>query len=143
MIRVQKGDRVSIHYTAKLGDGTVVDKTPSKEPLTFTLGEGKVLPAVDNAVLGMAPGESKTVEVSENDLYGPHNPDLVVELDRTEFTKRGIEPEIGLKLNTNEGKEKSMVVRVTDISNTTVTLDANHPLAGHSLAFDLYLAGVG
>ncbi len=139
MVRVQKGDRVSIHYTAKLIDGTVVDKTSSQEPLTFTQGEGKVLPAVDNAVLGMGPGESKTVQVSEKNLYGPHNPDLVVELEREEFTKRGIKPEIGLKLNTNQDNEKSMVVRVTDISNTTVTLDANHPLAGHTLSFDLYL----
>jgi len=143
MVRVQKGDKVAIHYTARFKDGTVFDKTAIEEPLTFTQGEGKVLPAVDKVVLGMALGETKTVHVSEKALYGSHNPDLVVELDRADFTKRGIQPEIGLQLNTNQGNEKSMVVRVTDISNTTVTLDANHPLAGHSLSFKLYLDGVG
>ena len=143
MIRVQNGDKVAIHYTAKREDGTVIDQTENKDPLTFTQGEGKVLPAVDKAVIGMAPGETKTIQVSEEDLYGPHNPQLVVTVDRAEFTKRGIQPEIGLQLNTNQGTEKPVVVRVTDISADRVTLDGNHPLAGHSLSFELYLDHVG
>ena len=142
MIRVQQGDTVAIHYTAKLQDGTVLDKTAGDVPLTFTQGKGKVLPAVDKAVIDMGVGETKTVYVSEKDLYGSYNPDLVVELDRAEFTKRGVQPELGMELNTNPDNDKSMLVRVTHISDSTVTLDANHPLAGHSLTFELYVDDV-
>jgi peptidylprolyl isomerase len=142
MERVQEGNTVAIHYTATLQDGTVFDKTAKDEPLTFTQGDGKALPAVDQAVIGMAPGESKTIWVSELDLHGAHDPGLVVELDRAEFSKRGIKPEIGLALEIKDGsngKIEPRIFRVTSFSDTTVTMDGNHPLAGHSLTFDLRL----
>ncbi len=142
MARVRQGDTVAIHYTATLPDGTVFDKTAKDEPLTFTQGDGKVPSAVDHAVIGMAPGETKTVWVSELELHGPHNPGLVIEFDCAEFTKRGIKPEIGLALEIKDGsngEDEPKIFRVTKVSETTVRLDGNHPLAGHSLTFELHL----
>ena len=126
---------------ARFQDGTVFDKTESEEPLTFTQGEGKALPVVEQAVLGMALGETKTVRIAQEDLYRSHNPDLVMQLDRAEFAKRGIQPEIGLALETNQDKEQTRAVRITAITDTTVTLDANHPLDRTFLNFRTLFGG--
>ena len=142
MVRVQMGDTVAVHFTASLENETVVVKTEENKPLTFTLGKREVLPAVEQAVLGMALDETKTVNVSEKEAYGPYSPDLVVQLDRSEFNKRDIHPEIGLEIETKQAGGDSLVARVTDVSDTKVTMDANHPLAGHTLTYNLLLAGI-
>lgn len=141
-VRVLPGNTVSIHYTGRLEDGTVFISTENMEPFTFTQGQGDVVPVVQRAVLGMAPGESKIVRVSEEDAYGAYKPELVVKVDRAEFDQRGIKPEIGLEFNVGQTKGESLPVRVTEIGDSTVTLDANHPLAGHSIIFDLLLVDI-
>ena len=142
MVRVQKGDTVAIHFTASDENETVLAKTEKNKPLTFTLGQKEVLPAVEQAVLGMALDETKTVNVSEKEAFGPYSPDLVVQVDRSEFDQRDIHPEIGLEIETKQTDGDSLVARVTNVSDTKVTMDANHPLAGHSLTYRLSLAKI-
>ncbi|MCH8040034.1 MAG: FKBP-type peptidyl-prolyl cis-trans isomerase [Nitrospirales bacterium] len=113
-----------------------------KEPFTFTQGQGEVVPVVQPAVLGMALGESKIVHVSEEKAYGSYKPVLAVKVDRTEFDNRGIKPEIGLEFGVEQTNGESFPVRVTEVSDSTVTLDANHPLAGRSITFDLLLMDI-
>ncbi|WP_447969199.1 FKBP-type peptidyl-prolyl cis-trans isomerase [Nitrospira sp. M1] len=142
MVRVQQGDRVRIHLAVSLEDETVIEATDSKQPLTFTQGEGNVLPSVEQAVLGMALGETKTLHITEKEAFGPYSSDLIVQLDRSEFDQRDIHPEIGLEIETKQANGVSLVARVTDVSETKVTMDANHPYAGHTLTCNLLLTGI-
>jgi FKBP-type peptidyl-prolyl cis-trans isomerase 2 len=141
-VRVLPGNTVSIHYTGRLKDGTVFISTENKEPFIFTQGQGEVVPMVQQAVLGMTLGESKIVHISEEEAYGSYKPALAVKVDRAEFSKRGITPEIGLEFGIQPTNGESFPVRVTEIGDSTVTLDANHPLAGHAIIFDLLLVDI-
>lgn len=142
MVGVLPGNTVSIHFTGKLENGTVFFTTENKEPFIFTHGQGEVVPVVQQAVLGMALGESKIVQASAEEAYGAYKPQLAVKLDRAEFDKRGIKPEIGLEFGIGQDQGEPFPVRVTEIEDSTVTLDANHPLAGHSITFDLLLVDI-
>ncbi len=141
-VRVGEGDTISIHYTGRLDDGTVFISTENKEPFTFTQGQGEIVAVVQKAVVGMALGESKIIHVSEEEAYGAYHPDLAVQVDRAEFDKRGITPEIGLEFGMDQANGESLPVRVTEISDSSVTLDANHPLAGRPITFDLLLVDI-
>ena len=142
MVRVRRGNTVSIHYTGRLADGTVFFSTENKEPFIFTHGQGAVVPRVQQAVLGMAPGESKRVQVPEEEAYGAYKPELAVKIDRAEFDKRGLKAEIGLEFGVRQTDGDPLPVRITDMDDTTVILDANHPLAGHSIIFDVWLVDI-
>jgi len=142
MVCVRQGDQVTLHYTVKKEDGTVLESTKEKDPVTFTQGQGKVVGPVDEALLGMELGQEKSVFVSEEDGHGPHKPDLVVQIEENEFTQRDIKPEIGLKLRAQQPDGKALDVTVVDVSDSKVTLDANHPLAGQALTYDLELVGI-
>jgi len=141
-VRVVPGNTVSIHYTGRLEDGTVFFSSEKKEPFIFTHGKGSVVPRVQQAVLGMAQGESKTVHVPEGEAYGTYNPELAVKMDRAEFDKRGIKPEIGFEFSIGQSEGDPLPVRVTEVNDSTVTVDANHPLAGNSIIFDLLLVDI-
>jgi len=140
MAQAKTGDTVKIHFTGKLEDGTVFSSTASREPLEFELGEGRIIPGVEKAVEGMNVGESKTVKVPPEQAYGQHQAELVEEVSREQFPE-GIEPQVGQKFEVPQSDEQgqAMVVRVVNVSESTVTLDANHPLAGRDLTFDLEL----
>ncbi len=138
MAQAKKGDTVKIHFTGKLEDGTVFSSTADREPLEFKLGEGQIIPGVEKAVEGMNVGESKTVEVSPEQAYGQRRAELVEEVSRDRFPKDA-EPKVGQKFEVPQQQGRPMAVRVVDVSETTVTLDANHPLAGRDLTFDLQL----
>ena len=142
MVRVLPGNTVSIHYVGRLEDGTVFFSTENKDPFIFTHGQGAVVPRVQQAVLGMALGESKSVHVPEEEAYGAYKPSLAVKLDRAEFDKRGIKAKIGLEFGVRQTDGEPLPVRVTDMDDSTVTVDANHPLAGHSIIFDLLLVDI-
>ena len=142
MVRVLPGNTVSIHYTGRLEDGTVLFSTEKKEPLIFTHGEGAIVPRVQQAILGMALGESKSIPVPEEEAYGAYNPELAVKIDRAEFDKRGLKAEIGLEFGLRQTDGESLPVRVTDMDEATVTIDANHPLAGHAIIFDVWLVDI-
>ncbi|NLX11780.1 MAG: peptidylprolyl isomerase [Chloroflexi bacterium] len=141
MAQAQKGDSVKVHYTGKLNDGTVFDSSSQREPLEFTLGEGQVIPGFENAVLGMESGESKTVTIPADQAYGQRRPDLLIEVEREQFPPH-IEPEPGQQLQVQQSNGQMLVVVVSEVNTDSVTLDANHPLAGHDLTFDIQLVGV-
>jgi peptidylprolyl isomerase len=141
MAQAKAGDRVKIHYTGTLQDGTVFDSSLQGEPLQFTLGSGQVIPGFDEGVLGMALGETRTLHIPADQAYGPRHPEMAVQVDRKHLPP-DLQPEIGQQLQVNREDGEVMVVLVTDISEQEVTLDANHPLAGHDLTFEVELLEV-
>jgi peptidylprolyl isomerase len=141
MAQAKNGDTVAVHYTGRLEDGTVFDSSAERDPLQFTLGEGLLIPGFEQAVLGMSPGESKTAEVSADQAYGPHREEMVVDIDRQEFPPN-FQPEVGQQLQIPQSDGRVTRLIVTDVSEQKVTLDANHPLAGRDLTFDIQLLGI-
>jgi len=141
MTQAKEGDTVKVHYTGKLMDGSIFDTSSGRDPLVFTIGEGKLIPAFEQAVIGMAQDESKTVEIPSDEAYGPHREELVVVVDRKEFPEDVI-PEIDQKLQLTQPDGQKIVVTVTEVSEEKVTLDANHMLAGKDLSFDIQLVGI-
>ncbi|MFC2001076.1 FKBP-type peptidyl-prolyl cis-trans isomerase [Chloroflexota bacterium] len=133
----QNGDTVKVHYTGKLQDGSVFDTSVGSEPMEFTLGEGRLIPGFEQAVTGMQVGESKTVTIPVDEAYGQRRDELIFEVERDELPA-DIEPEVGMQLPTSQG-----VVTITEVSETMTKIDANHPLAGQDLTFDIELVEIG
>ena len=129
----ETGDTVKVHYTGRLQDGTVFDTSVGSNPLEFTLGQGQLIPGFELAVTGMQVGESKTVTIPVDEAYGQRRDELIFEAERDELPA-DIEPEVGMQLPTSQG-----VVTIIEVSEATVKIDANHPLAGHDLIFDIEL----
>lgn len=138
MTAARNGDTVRVHYTGSLGDGTVFDSSKEREPLEFTLGEGKIISGFEQAVVGMEPGESKTVQIESDNAYGPHREEMVVSVERTRLPE-DIEPQVGGQLQVRQPDGSVHPVIVTEVSDASVTLDANHPLAGEDLNFEIEL----
>jgi peptidylprolyl isomerase len=141
MPQAQSGDTVSVHYSGRLSDGTVFDSSEGREPLTFTVGSGQVIPGFDEGVIGMAPGETRTVDIPADQAYGAYQDGLSVQVDRSQFPE-GVTPEVGQQFEVGQSDGSNIVVTVTEVSPTAVTLDANHPLAGEDLTFDIELVDV-
>ncbi|WP_266365867.1 FKBP-type peptidyl-prolyl cis-trans isomerase [Tellurirhabdus rosea] len=142
MAQAKAGDSVQVHYTGRLTDGTVFDSSEGRDPLQFVVGSGMVIKGFDDAVEGMEIGESKTVHVPVEDAYGSASPDLIFEFDR-QVIPDDIPLEVGTPLNMHqEGEAQVIPVIVRSVSETHVVLDANSPLAGHDLVFDIKLVGV-
>ncbi len=138
MAGAKQGDTVKVHYTGKLEDGTVFDSSFNRDPLQFTIGGGQVIPGFEQAVIGMNPGESKTTKVPADKAYGPHHEEMVMVVERNQFPGH-LKPEVGQRLQIHLADGGTLIVVVTDMSESTVTLDANHPLAGKDLTFDIEL----
>ncbi len=138
MAEARQGDNVKVHYTGKFDDGTIFDSSRGGEPLEFTVGEGQVIPGFEDAVKGMSAGESKTVTIPANEAYGPHRDELVMMVSK-ESMPPDYEPTVGDQLQLTHPSGQQMVVTVTDVSSDSVTLDANHPLAGEDLTFEIEL----
>lgn len=138
MAQAKAGDRVKINFTGKLEDGSVFVDTAGSEPLEFKLGEGNIIPGIENAVEGMSVGEARTVKVTPEQAYGQRRDELVEEVGRDKFPK-DVEPQVGQRFEVPQQQGQPMVVRVIDVSEQTVTLDGNHPLAGKDLTFELEL----
>jgi peptidylprolyl isomerase len=137
----KQGDTVRVHYTGKLDDGTVFDSSVDRDPLEFTIGTGMIIPGFERAVVGMQPGESKTEIIPTEQAYGPHVDEMVVVVDRRQMPGE-IEPEIGQQLQIQQETGQIIPVVVTEISDASITLDANHPLAGEDLTFDIRLVEI-
>ena len=140
--QAKTGDTVKVHYTGKLEDGSVFDTSVGSEPLEFTVGDGQIISGFEQAVIGMQVGESKTVTIPVDQAYGPRRDDMVLEVNRDELPE-GLKPEIGMQLQMNQGDGSLLIVTVTEVSETTIKLDANHPLAGQALTFDIELIEIG
>ena len=141
MAQAKTGDTVKVHYTGKLDDGTVFDTSVEREPLQFTIGESQLIRDFEQAVVGMSPGESNTVQIPSDKAYGPHHKEMVLEVDRSEFPEN-VEPKVDQRLQVQKSDGQVFAVTVTAVSESKVTLDANHPLAGKDLTFDIQLAEI-
>ncbi len=138
MAPAKDGDTVRVHYTAKLEDGKIVDTTADQDPWQFTLGEGRVIPGLEEAIIGMSAGELQTVKVSSDRAYGPHRKERILVIDRDRFPKH-ITPEIGQHLRIPQQDGTTATVTVTAVTESEVTIDGNHPLAGKDLIFEIEL----
>ena len=141
MAKAEIGDTVRVHYTGRLMDGTIFDTSIGREPLEFTIGDGRLIPGFEKAVIGMNTGETKTVTLAPEEAYGPYLEELTADVDITQFPPH-IKPEVGLHLQIRQDNGSVVDVVITRIVGTTVTLDANHPLAGKELIFDIELLEV-
>jgi len=142
MTQAELGDKVQTLYVGKLDDGTVFDSSEGKPPLEFIVGDGQVIPGYEQGVLGMDVGESKTVRIPVNEAYGPRRDDMIMVRDREEFPPE-MDPKVGDKLEMRRPDGTVAMVTVVETSPEGVTLDANHPLAGQDLIFDIRLVGCG
>ncbi|TRO81289.1 FKBP-type peptidyl-prolyl cis-trans isomerase [Desulfuromonas acetexigens] len=138
MSQVKNGDTVKVHYTGTLADGTVFDSSLEREPLEFTLGEGQLIPGFEKTVLGMSAGESRTVIIPAEEAYGPYREEMVLEVPRTQLPP-DMQPQVGMQLQVGEEQGEGMLVQITQVTDTNITLDANHPLAGKDLTFNIQL----
>lgn len=141
MTQAKQGDMVKVHYTGKLDDGTVFDSSVDRDPLEFVLGEGQLIAGFEQAVLGMTPGESKTEKIPAEEAYGPHRQEMVVEVERQQLPDN-IPLDVGQQLQIQQAPNQIIPVVITAISESKVTLDANPPLAGKDLIFEIELVGI-
>ncbi len=141
MTQAKSGDTVRVHYKGKLEDGTVFDSSEGREPLEFTVGGGQIIRGFDEAVIGMSPGESKTERIPSDAAYGPHRVEMVVEVNRN-VVPPDLNLEVGQRLEL-QGKDGNLVpVMVSKLSDGSVTLDGNHPLAGKDVIFSIELVEI-
>ncbi len=134
--KVKKGDTIQVHYTGKFEDGKEFDSSLNRQPLQFEVGAGRVIKGFEDAVIGLQAGEKKTVTVSAEDAYGIFDENLLIEIPKKNVPE-GVTPEVGMRLQLVNQQGQAAHVVVTEILDKTVRLDANHPLAGKTLVFDL------
>lgn len=137
-MQVKNGDKVKVHYTLRLDSGEVVESSVGITPLEFTLGEGKIIPGFENGVIGMTVGEKKTIKIPYDQAYGPRTENMVFEFPKSRCPE-GFDPQIGQQAQMFRPDGKSLVVTVIGFTEEGFTMDANHPLSGKQLTFDLEL----
>ena len=141
MQQVQNGDKVKVHYHGKLRNGETFDSSQGREPLEFTVGGGQVIKGFDDGVKGMQVGDKRTVEIGVGDAYGEKNEDMIIEFPKAQFPP-DMNPEAGMQLMMNNGQGQQFPVVIKEVGEETVLLDANHPLAGEDLIFDIELVEI-
>ncbi len=141
MSEARDGDRVAVNYTGKLEDGTVFDTSAGQGPLEFVVGEGRVVPGFEEAVRGMSPGEMKTAKIEPDQAYGDHRSDLMITINRREVPEH-IDLRAGQRLALRAPDDQQVSVTVARVTDNDVLLDANHPLAGKTLVFDIELVEI-
>lgn len=141
MTQAKNGDSVSIHYTGKLSDGTIFDSSEGKEPLSFTLGSGQVIPGFEDAVLGMTAGDSQTVTIPKENAYGEYDEQKVINFP-VDRIPPNVKPEVGMPIQLKSEDGQEVVVRITEVTEEHVILDGNAPLAGQDLTFDIELVSI-
>ena len=141
MEQAKDGDKVKVHYHGTLRSGEIFDSSRGREPLEFTVGSGQVIKGFDDGVKGMQVGDTKKVEIDVNEAYGQKSQDMIVEFPKDQFPPH-ITPEPGMQLMMNNGEGQQFPVVITEVKEDTVVLDANHPLAGQDLIFDIELVSI-
>lgn len=141
MSQVKSGDTVSIHYTGTLEDGTEFDSSAGRDPLEFTVGTGQVIEGFDKAVEGMQVGDKKTVDIEPEQAYGPRQDQMIQEVPKSALPPN-IQPEVGMGLQAKNQEGQNIRLTVTDVGEETITVDANHPLAGKALRFEIELMNI-
>ncbi|OJW85278.1 MAG: peptidylprolyl isomerase [Bacteroidetes bacterium 46-16] len=141
MQKAKSGDKVKVHYHGKLTNGTTFDSSEGRDPLEFTVGGGQVIKGFDDAVLDMSVGEKKTVNIPVDQAYGQRNDDMMMEYPKSEFPADMI-PEVGMELHMSDNMGNVFPVVITEVLDEAVVLDANHPLAGEDLTFEIELVSI-
>ncbi|RYY53182.1 MAG: peptidylprolyl isomerase [Chitinophagaceae bacterium] len=141
MQQVKAGDKVKVHYHGRLDDGTTFDASEGRDPLEFEVGSGMVIKGFDDGVTGMTVGEKKTVKIPAEQAYGAQNPEMLIDMPKERFPQ-DMELEIGMPLAMSDGQGQQFQVIIAEIKDEVVILDANHPLAGKDLTFDLELVEI-
>ncbi len=134
--KVKKGDTVKIHYTGKLKDGNVFDTSRSREPLEFEVGKGMIIPGLEEAIEGMEVGEKKDVSLGADQAYGKRDENLIVDVPKDKLPE-DLEPKEGMPLRVKNQQGRDMQVIVAEVGDDSVKIDANHPLAGQDLDFEI------
>lgn len=141
MRQVQKGDTVRVHYHGKLTNGETFDSSEGRDPLEFKVGAGMMIKGFDDAVLGMAAGDKKTVNIPAADAYGEYDEELLIDFPLDRFPKE-MKPEVGMQLSMSNGEGQQFPVTIADVKDDVVILDRNHFLAGKELVFDITLTEI-
>ena len=141
MQKAKKGDKVKVHYHGKLASGEVFDSSEGREPLEFEIGSGSVIKGFEEGVNGMSAGEKKTIDIPYDEAYGPKSPEMMFEFPKEKFPK-DLTVEAGLELMLSDESGEKFPVIISQIKEETVILDANHPLAGKDLVFELELVEI-
>ena len=141
MNQVKNGDTVKVHYHGKLTDGTTFDSSEGRQPLEFEVGSGSVIPGFDNGVVGMSVGDKKTINIPSEEAYGEVEEDRFLEFPIDRFPP-DLKPEVGMTLTMSDGNGQQFPVVISDVRDNVVILDANHPLAGKDLVFDIELMDI-
>jgi len=135
----EEGSTVKLEYTGTLEDGTVFDTTNGREPFEFKIGAQQVLPVFESQIVGMAVGDKKKIKIKAEDAYGPVNAMLIKEVPKQLLNTNGVEPKEGMKLKVEpkENPQLARIATITKVTDTAVTIDLNHPLAGKNLTFEV------
>ena len=141
MTQAKAGDTVRVHYTGKLDDGTEFDSSSGRDPLQFKIGENTIIPTLEQAVIGMTAGDNQTVNIAAADAYGPRQDDAVQTVERS-MIPENVELGIGGQLQAQAPNGQQLLLTVVELTDDSVTLDANHPLAGMDLTFHIELVEI-
>lgn len=141
MAKVKEGDTVKVHYTGKDANGNVFDSSVEREPIEFTIGDGKIIPGFEQAVIGLQEGDTSTFTVEADDAYGQRRDDLLIDVEREKLPE-DVSPEVGQQLQVQRQDGEAIPVVIAQVTDESVTLDANHPLAGEDLTFEVELVEV-
>ncbi|MBL7731328.1 MAG: peptidylprolyl isomerase [Chitinophagaceae bacterium] len=141
MTQVKSGDKIKVHYHGKLTSGETFDSSAGRDPLEFEVGSGMVIKGFDDGVTGMAVGDKKTITIPFNEAYGPRNPEMIIPMPKERFPQ-DMQVELGMQLGMSDQNGQQFQVTVVEIKEDVVMLDANHPLAGQDLVFDLELVEI-
>lgn len=141
MTQAKSGDTIKVNYTGRLDNGEVFDTTENRQPFELVLGQTRVISGFENALVGMSPGESKTVKLPPGEAYGPRREEMVVTIDRNRIATDA-EVEVGQALQLKASDGTPVAARVTQVNDADVVVDANHPLAGQALTFEISLLEV-
>ena len=136
-----EGDTVTVDYTGKLEDGTVFDTSEERGPISFTIGEDEVIPGFQDAVVGMEAGETSTATLPPEEAYGPRSDEMVFSVERSELPD-DLDPEVGDRLEVQSREGQTFPAVIADVEGQSVTIDANHPLAGEELTFEIELKSI-
>jgi len=141
MSKTKNGDTIRIHYEGKLEDGKIFDNSKERQPLEFIVGNGDVMPGIEKGVIGMETGDTKTIEIPPEEAFGLWRKDLVIEVPKSDLPDQ-MTPTLGRRIQMRQPDGGHINLIITDVNEDTITLDANHPLAGHTLTFDLELVEI-
>lgn len=141
MKKAKNGDTVKVHYTGKLDDGTIFDSSKGKDPLQFKIGDGQLLQAFEKGFIGLSEGDSKDIEIAAQDGYGLKEDKLIGKLPLDALIA-DLTPEIGMKLQMQTPEDQTIILKIIEMSDNDITVDANHELAGENLNFEIELVEI-